>query len=105
MILGVVFIFRDVTEQNEYRRKLIENEKIILQQSKNSAMVEMLENMAHHWRQPLSVISTLATALKLKKELNILEDEYLIKSLSEINEFSQKLSSVIDDFTIFFANL
>jgi PAS domain S-box-containing protein len=101
MILGVVFIFRDVTEQNEYRRKLIENEKIILQQSKNSAMVEMLENMAHHWRQPLSVISTLATALKLKKELNILEDEYLIKSLSEINEFSQKLSSVIDDFTIF----
>jgi PAS domain S-box-containing protein len=101
MIFGVVFIFRDVTEQNEYRRKLIENEKVILEQSKISAMVEMLENMAHHWRQPLSVISTLATGLKLKKELDILEDEYLTKSLSEINEFSQKLSKVIDDFTIF----
>jgi PAS domain S-box-containing protein len=101
VILGVVFIFRDVTEQNEYRRKLIENEKIILEQSKISAMVEMLENMAHHWRQPLSVISTLATGLKLKKELHILEDEYLIKSLWEINEYSQKLSKVIDDFTIF----
>lgn len=49
-ILGVVFVFHDVSKQNEYRRRLIENEKVIIQQSKTSAMAEMLENMAHHWR-------------------------------------------------------
>lgn len=100
-ILGVVFVFHDVSKQNEYRRRLIENEKVIIQQSKTSAMAEMLENMAHHWRQPLSLISTLATGLKIKKEMNDLDDEYFIDSLERINQSSQNLSKVIDDFTIF----
>lgn len=100
-ILGVVFVFHDVSKQNEYRRRLTENEKVIIQQSKTSAMAEMLENMAHHWRQPLSLISTLATGLKIKKEMNDLDDEYFIDSLERINQSSQNLSKVIDDFTIF----
>jgi PAS domain S-box-containing protein len=100
-ILGAVFVFHDVTEQNRYRRKLAENEKIMLQQSKLSAMAEMLENMAHHWRQPLSLISTLATGVKIKKEINDLDDKYLIESLENINQSSQNLSKIIDDFTIF----
>ncbi len=100
-ILGAVFVFHDVTKQNEYRRKLNENEKVLIQQSKSSAITEMLENMAHHWRQPLSLISTLATGVKIKKEINDLNDEYLIDSLEKINESSQNLSKVIDDFTIF----
>ena len=100
-ILGAVFVFHDVTKQNEYRRKLNENEKVLIQQSKSSAMAEMLENMAHHWRQPLSLISTLATGIKIKKEIKDLSDEYLIDSLEKINESSQNLSKVIDDFTVF----
>lgn len=100
-ILGAVFVFHDVTKQNEYRKRLIENEKIMLQQSKTSAMAEMLENMAHHWRQPLSLISTLATGIKIKKVVNDLDEKYLIESLDKINESSQNLSKVIDDFTIF----
>lgn len=100
-ILGAVFVFHDVTEQNKYRKKLVENEKIMLQQSKLSAMADMLENMAHHWRQPLSLISTLATGLKIKKQINDLDDNYLIESLENINQSSQNLSKIIDDFTIF----
>lgn len=100
-ILGVVFVFHDVSKQNEYRKRLAENEKVIIQQSKTSAMAEMLENMAHHWRQPLSLISTLATGLKIKKEMNDLDDEYFIDSLEKINHSSQNLSKLIDDFTIF----
>lgn len=100
-VLGAVFVFHDVTEQNKYRKKLAENEKIMLQQSKLSSMAEMLENMAHHWRQPLSLISTLATGLKIKKQINDLDDNYLIESLENINQSSQNLSKIIDDFTIF----
>lgn len=100
-IIGAVFVFHDVTKQNQYRRKIVENEKMLIQQSKISAMAELLENMAHHWRQPLSIISTLATGIKLKKELNDLSEKYMIESLEKINDTSQNLSKVIDDFTIF----
>ncbi len=40
-----------------------------------AAMGEMLNNIAHQWRQPLSTISTGATGAKLQKEINILSDE------------------------------
>jgi len=85
----------DITE---LRRK----EKIIIQQSKMAALGEVLENIAHQWRQPLSTISTLATGIKTQKEQNILDDESLIKSMDYINSSTQYLSSTIDDFRDFF---
>jgi len=101
-IIGTVLVFHDVTKQKNVREKLSENEKILVQQSKMAAMGEMIENIAHQWRQPLSLISTTSTGVKLKKELNDLDDEYLIKSLDMINNSSQHLSKTIDDFRGFF---
>ncbi len=37
----------------------------------------MLENITHQWRQPLSVITTSASGIKLKNEFKILTDEEL----------------------------
>jgi PAS domain S-box-containing protein len=101
-IIGTVLVFHDVTKQQQVRNKLNENEKILIQQSKMAAMGEMLENIAHQWRQPLSVISTAATGIKLQKEVGILDDEFLLKSVNLINDSSQHLSSTIDDFRSFF---
>ena len=39
-----------------------------------AAMGEMIENIAHQWRQPLSVISTISTGIKFKKELGIYDE-------------------------------
>ena len=50
-------------------------EKILSEQSKLASMGEMIGNIAHQWRQPLSVISTAATGIQLQKEHNILTDE------------------------------
>ena len=101
-VIGVVLVFHDVTKQKEYLVKLTENEKILIQQSKMASMGEMLGNIAHQWRQPLSVISTSATGLKLKKQLDELDDEFLLSSLDLINKSSQHLSKTIDDFRNFF---
>lgn len=48
-------------------KELLEKEAILNQQSKMAAMGEMIENIAHQWRQPLSVISTISSSLKIKK--------------------------------------
>jgi signal transduction histidine kinase len=84
--------------------ELIQKETILNQQSKMAAMGEMIENIAHQWRQPLSVISTVATGAKLKKDLNILSDSEFYETMDIINNSSQHLSNTIDDFRNFFSN-
>ena len=83
----------------------LDNEKhqaIISQQSKMASMGEMIGNIAHQWRQPLSTITTTATGIQLHKEIGLLEDELLIEGLKSINQSAQHLSTTIDDFRNFF---
>ena len=77
-------------------------DKILFQQSKMASMGEMIGNIAHQWRQPLSVISTCASGYKFIKELEGLEDNKLYETLDMIIENTQYLSKTIDDFRNFF---
>ena len=36
---------------------------------------EMLQNIAHQWRQPLSIISTAASGMKVKKDFDSLDSK------------------------------
>jgi len=78
-----------------------QQEKTLSEQSKLVAMGEMIGNIAHQWRQPLSVISTSSTGMKLKKELGMLDDKQFNKTCEIINENAQYLSKTIDDFKNF----
>ena len=82
--------------------KNIKKDRILSRQSKMASMGEMLENIAHQWRQPLSVISTGASGLKLQKEMNQLSDKEFEETLEAIIKTSSYLSSTIDDFRYFF---
>ncbi|MGH2306741.1 transporter substrate-binding domain-containing protein [Aliarcobacter sp. ERUVET-8] len=84
-------------------KELLEKEAILNQQAKMAAMGEMIENIAHQWRQPLSVISTISSSLKIKKEMNILDDKEFYEALNNINKTSEHLSNTIDDFRNFFS--
>ena len=61
-------------------------------------MGEMIANIAHQWRQPLSVISAGATGMKMQKELDCLTDEVFLKTCNMMNENAQYLSQTIEDF-------
>jgi len=61
----------------------------------------MIGNIAHQWRQPLTVISAGATGILMQKEYNILDDEKLEKACNSINENAQYLSETIDTFRNF----
>ncbi len=102
-----------IKNQNEYANtleekvekqisELKEKEEILHQQSKMAAMGEMLENIAHQWRQPLSVISTAATGIIAQKNFGLLDEKKEIESLNSINNASQYLSETINDFRNFF---
>ena len=81
--------------------QLKNNEKLLIEQSKMAALGEMLENIAHQWRQPLSVISTAASGAKLQKEYGLLKDEQFNESMDGIIGNANYLSKTIDDFRNF----
>jgi PAS domain S-box-containing protein len=77
-------------------------EKLLIQQTKMASMGEMIGNIAHQWRQPLNIISTTATGLKLQIEFGEFKEEEAIKELDVLNDTVQHLSKTIDDFRNFF---
>ncbi|MBU3013124.1 HAMP domain-containing histidine kinase [Poseidonibacter lekithochrous] len=76
--------------------------KLLSEQSKMASLGEMLGNIAHQWRQPLSVISSAATGSKLQKEMEMLEDKDFYRAMDSINNSAQYLSQTIEDFRGFF---
>ncbi len=72
------------------------------QQSKMASMGEMISNIAHQWRQPLSLISSLSTGAMAKKEYDMLSDEDFNDTMVQIDESVQFLSNTIDDFRNFY---
>lgn len=87
----------DITE-------LKKKESMLRQQSKMASMGEMIGNIAHQWRQPLSIISSGATGMSIKKECDVLTDEEFKKICNLINDNAQYLSKTIDDFRNFLKN-
>ncbi|MEA3353580.1 MAG: transporter substrate-binding domain-containing protein [Campylobacterota bacterium] len=87
-----------VKEEIEKNRQ---QEAILIEQSKMVALGEMIGNIAHQWRQPLSMITTSASGALVEKEMEILTDEKLVYYLDNINTVSQHLSKTIDDFRDF----
>ncbi len=77
-------------------------EHIMRLQSKMATMGEMISNIAHQWRQPLSAISMLSSSILVQKELGLDSDEETKASLEKIIDSSQYLSNTIDDFRNFF---
>ncbi|MBD3830722.1 MAG: GHKL domain-containing protein, partial [Arcobacter sp.] len=80
----------------------LKKDRLLSQQQKMVSMGQMIENIAHQWRQPLSLITTNASGMKLKKEMNDLDDEFFYKTLDSILNTSKYLSNTIDDFRYFF---
>ena len=100
-VIGVLGIYDDVTEQRAMEQILYQREQQISEQTKMASMGEMIGNIAHQWRQPLSIISTASSGLQLEKENDILNDEQFNNYCEVINRNVQYLSKTIDDFKNF----
>ena len=82
----------------------IKKDNLLIEQSKMAALGEMLNNIAHQWRQPLSVISTSASGLKLLSSLGSLDEKDLNRSLDSVLRNTKYLSETIDNFRNFIKN-
>ncbi len=67
-------------------------------------MGEMIENIAHQWRQPLSQINSATLVLYDEIELTQIKNDIMEKKLDEIESLTEYMSKTIDDFKSFYQN-
>lgn len=92
----------DVDEIIRLQKDNKKKEQMIYQQSKLASMGEMIGNIAHQWRQPLNVISTISSSQIMQIELKIDKKEETVRDLEKIVDTVQYLSTIIDKFRNFF---
>jgi signal transduction histidine kinase len=105
--------FSDISELEEYKKTLEQRikseveenrnkDRMLHNQSKSVQMGEMLNMIAHQWRQPLNAISASAISVSMKLELGELEPDDIREHLTYIQWRVQKMSQTINDFMNFF---
>ena len=82
--------------------KIREKDKMLMAQSKQAVMGEMIEMIAHQWRQPLTAIGMISNNIAMELVLDELNTNTLQEDLHAINTQVHYLSTTIDDFRNFF---
>ncbi|MDY6915791.1 MAG: PAS domain S-box protein, partial [Candidatus Cloacimonadota bacterium] len=76
---------------------------MLIAQSKQAAMGEMIANIAHQWRQPLSAVAAIVQDIEDAFEFGELNKEYLANSVKKTMQQIEFMSQTIDDFRNFFS--
>jgi PAS domain S-box-containing protein len=80
----------------------IEQNKLLIQQSKMATMGEMIGHIGHQWRQPLNTLGLLFQKLRLGYKKGRLSDEFVSATTAKALDVVDQMSITIDDFRDFF---
>lgn len=111
--LGIsCFLLKPVTSHNFFKTIYSQVKKINLkkleiqnsiEQAKLAQMGEMMDSVAHQWKQPLTSISLLAQSMNFKLEMNgSISNEEILEINNEIGQQTQHLLETINSFRSFF---
>ena len=96
---------KDLNENLEQKveievQKNKEKQKLLFWQSRMASLGQMLANIAHQWRQPLTELSLVLFSLKKASKQN--DEKEIQKLYVKSKELIQNMSNTIEDFTNFF---
>ena len=86
----------------ENLKKLEKTTSLLVTQSRDAAMGEMLSMIAHQWRQPLATLSTIISKMKIKKDMDIYSKDDFDGDFKKINSIMMHLSKTIEYFRNYF---
>lgn len=89
-------------KMREFEKQKIIHEKMLIHQSKLASMGEMINNIAHQYRQPLTHLGYILMNIKSAHEHNDLDDKYLKSKIDTANKQLQFMSDTIDNFRDFY---
>jgi len=76
----------------------MKQQEALLLQNRTVQMSELLNMIAHQWRQPLSLISAVGAQVQLSLALDEIDKDELIKKVENIQDYTIELSKTIDEF-------
>jgi two-component system C4-dicarboxylate transport sensor histidine kinase DctB len=68
-------------------KKIEKKSKLLVQKSKFIALGEMISNIAHQWRQPLSELSSILMFIKFKQSIKALDENTMNQKIQEADKF------------------
>jgi signal transduction histidine kinase len=95
---------QEIHKRLKKEREANEKERLLIHQSKLASMGEMIGNIAHQWRQPLTQLSSILINLELYFERNKLTKEKFKVKSKEANDQISFMSKTIDDFRNFYTS-
>ena len=75
---------------------------IMYQQARLASMGEMIQNIAHQWRQPLNSLTMLIQSFKSKAMQNRLDDDFVLQQTQYGMKIATEMSNTIENFRNFF---
>ncbi len=86
---------KNVSNEVQQRQK---QERMLLQQCRLASMGEMIDSIAHQWRQPLMNINAILMNMDRAIELKTKPDSYLEDKIDEVITLTTHMSQTIEDF-------
>ncbi len=83
------------------QERSLEKDHLLNQKSRSASMGEMIENIAHQWRQPLNILALVIQDIYISGQLGTLDADKLEENYSKANNVLQYMSQTIDDFRNF----
>ena len=83
-------------------KKREEKEKMLLQQSKLAAMGEMMDAVAHQWKQPINIINMQVDMINYDYEDGLINDEYIKEFQGKVSSQVKHMTSTLNEFRSFF---
>ncbi len=99
----VMLIARDITERLTQKEELERHRAMAIYKNRMAAVGEMVANIAHQWRQPLSSLNLMLSNLEDAYETDTLDAEYFNRQMQKSCGIIQRMSEIIDEFRYFFS--
>jgi len=102
---------KELVELNKYLEVKISKEVslnrkkdiIMFQQARLASLGEMLNNIAHQWRQPLGSITMIVQSFQTKMQLGKLTDKFVDEKVNDALLLADNMSETLEDFKNFFS--
>lgn len=102
---------KELQELNNYleikvSKEVTQNRKkdiIMFQQARLASLGEMLNNIAHQWRQPLGSLTMIVQSFQTKMLLGKLSEKFVDEKVEDALLLADNMSNTLDDFKNFFS--